>query len=164
MTKNGEWSFFSYQTEATGALVGLKIQVQRTSSVGDPDVYLAFEKIPTLFEYEEKEASCDTCEYNDAESPIRELFTVVSEPQTMLIIGVYGYCCNDVEFNVRVQEANDDDSAFRHYKIPQIETLTLLALISITLCMVGSIYVMWVQRRRRRYQQFELIPHNLQQP
>jgi subtilisin family serine protease len=105
-TASEGWSYFSFELNATQLYHSFRVLLQRTSTVGDPDVYVEVDRFPTLTHHNWSITVCESC------GSISDLIIPVGEMKPgKYIIGVHGYCCDDSTYDLIVTNNYSDKVA-----------------------------------------------------
>jgi len=96
----GGWEYFHFDIANPFLLTsGMVLTMKRTSTVGDPDMYISVNSYPTIAVARWKANGCDSC--------AGAVESKVTIPQSQLIvgrvrIGIHGYCCDDSTFTLTI--------------------------------------------------------------
>jgi len=132
-----EWQYYYFDVTPERALSDLRIQLQRTSGKGDPDLYISHGSFPSLASYSWKISVCDSC----TPAPTNNAIVIPKEQlrEGRLRIGVTGYCCDPASYRITVSDAASGVAMTRSWYIVALTTLVILALI--LLAGFGYVYV-----------------------
>jgi len=129
---SGGWKHFHFDTTSEHQQSGFSIIMRRTSTRGDPDVYVDVDVFPTLLS-ELKSTNCDSCS-NHKDS------VITVQPSDVRIgryrVGIQGYCCDDSEFALSVtypvQPVTNPDT-------PKFTTVLIAA--GVVLAIIGLLFL-----------------------
>jgi hypothetical protein len=145
-----EWLFYSFNVSSTD--FSFRVVVTRTSQSGDPDIYVRYDATPTLSNFNFKDSAqgrrCDmvTCR--------RELSSRGAVTPGRWIVGVFGFCCAQMDFSIVVELAVASNSDPTPQQLPVWLTLIITGVVvagMYLICFaVGRTAVRAIQRRHAK--------------
>eukprot|EP00455_Lapot_gusevi_P037831 TRINITY_DN4242_c0_g2_i1.p1 TRINITY_DN4242_c0_g2~~TRINITY_DN4242_c0_g2_i1.p1 ORF type:complete len:360 (-),score=102.02 TRINITY_DN4242_c0_g2_i1:135-1214(-) len=150
----GAWGYFHF--DVTAAMIqnrteDLRFTMLRTSTVGDPDMYVQFNDFPTLNSALYANTDCDSC--NGASSSPRTIdISSTTLREGRYVVGVYGYCCDattvslSVSVGSYIKPANDASNPSTSLSTTTVAIIVVASLWGVGALVAGIFF--YVRRQR----------------
>jgi len=90
------WSYYHIDVKLSDISKPLKVTLQRTSKIGDPDIYIQLGSYPSITNTSYLSAVCEPC-------GAKSIIVMESVSVGRYIIGIFGYCCDDSTYVLEVE-------------------------------------------------------------
>jgi len=125
---SGNWAYYHFDVSASQIDQGLMITMQRTSSWGDPDLFVSFQSFPNLHTFDYSSTECEPCGSTSKPTLSQVIIPRDSLQVGRYRVGVHGYCCLQSAFTLTVathDEPPGQPKWFRYVWIAAAITLFL---------------------------------------
>lgn len=122
------WAYYHVEitTELAANLtrdgLGFQIVMQRTQGLGDPDMYVAFDRFPTLIDHDYSSLACEPCGSESEPVAVRKEDVQVG----VYRIGVFGFCCDNSEVVISYDTYVPKKSSNKAWLVPVAVILSVV--------------------------------------
>ncbi len=147
---SGAWAYYHFDLSGDGDTDrDLQVSLTRTSSVGDPDLYLLGpgKGYPSLTSYDGAASACDSC---TGASGVSSFVLDAPLEAGRYHIAVHGFCCDSSTYSVKV--TTDFAGAGKSDPL-SAKTVIWVAVVVAAGLIVGALALVWYRHRQQRMQQ-----------